>query len=431
MNRSGSRPWRALLPGALAVFLLFATLKPMHARAQAGGLDREVAMHYSLYFENFKHGNYMDALPNLHWILEHNPGFPRSKDTNFDRATTIYESLAEDATDPELKRVYLDSALAMFDRAVPVIKSVGGEIDEFRWTRDKGRFIQEHLDVLDDMKEEAVAAYRAAYALDPMRINPYYLDVIINDKYAAGDIGGALDFLRELKASRGDEDGIDNIIRKYFTVIPPDEQIGFLEEQFEVDPDNTEVIQQLFGLYQQEGYYGKLLELAPLVLALDPTPDVLRMLTRMYLEDGDTDQAIAIFTQLSELSGVEMKAQDFHNMGIAQQELGNFAEARRYYRQAVDADPEYSDALLAIAHLYATAVARCGVADREQAAVFWLIADAYQRAGDSAGVSTMRGAFPTAEDVFYVQRWSNGQSTEVSYSCRGLTISGTTVVRQR
>ena len=76
-------------------------------------------------------------------------------------------------------------------------------------------------------------------------------------------------------------------------------------------------------------------------------------------------------------------------------------------------------------------MARCGVADREQAAVFWLIADAYSRIGDQAGAARMATAFPTAEDVFYVSRWNTGESTQVSYTCEGLTISGTTTVRQR
>ena len=388
-------------------------------------------MHYSLYYENFKNENYQDALPDLHWILDNAPGFLKKKDTNFDRAVTAYKALAEQETDAAMKRVYLDSVLAMFDRAVPAIQGIGGEIDEFQWTRDKGRFIQQNLDALEDQKGVAIEAYRKAYDLDPARLDPYYLDVLISDYYTNGDIGGALDFLRELKDTRGNEEGVENLIRKYFAVIPPEEQIAFLEEQMEADPENVEVIQQLFELYQQEEYHGKMMELAPKMLALDPTPGVLRLLTRMYLQDGDVDQAASVFNQMKNTPGVEMMAQDYHNMGIAQQEMENFGEAKSYYQQALQIDPEYKAALKAIADLYATAVSRCGVKDREQAAVFWLIADAYNRAGDSNGAARMRSAFPTAEDIFYVQKWTNGGTTSVSYGCRGLSISGTTTVRQR
>ncbi len=388
-------------------------------------------MHYSLYYENFKNENYTDALPDLHWILDNAPGFSRNKDINFDRAVTAYEKLAEQETDAAMKRVYLDSVLAMFDRAVPTIKGIGGEIDEFQWTRDKGRFIQKNLDILEDQKSEAIESYRRAYDLDPARLDPYYLDVLISDFYTNGDIGGTLDFLRELKDTRGEEEGVENLIRKYFAVIPPDEQIAFLEEQMAKDPGNVEVIQQLFALYQEEGYHGKMMEMAPQILALEPPPAVLRMLTRMYIEDGDVDTAVEVFEQLRSTPGVELMAQDYHNMGIAQQELDNFGESKSYYQQAINADPEYKAALRAIADLYATAVSRCGVNDREEAAVFWLIADAYSRAGDNGGAARMRSAFPTAEDVFYVEKWTNGGSTTVSYGCRGLSISGTTRVRQR
>ena len=431
MYRSGSRSWQFLSLCALVVLVLAASTRVQPAAAQAGGVDQEAAMHYSLYYENFKNENYKDALPDLHWILDNAPGFLKKKDTNFDRAVTAYKALAEQETDAAMKRVYLDSVLAMFDRAVPAIQGIGGEIDEFQWTRDKGRFIQQNLDALEDQKGVAIEAYRKAYDLDPARLDPYYLDVLISDYYTNGDIGGALDFLRELKDTRGDEEGVENLIRKYFAVIPPEEQIAFLEEQMEADPENVEVIQQLFELYQQEEYHGKMMELAPKMLALDPTPGVLRLLTRMYLQDGDVDQAASVFNQMKNTPGVEMMAQDYHNMGIAQQEMENFGEAKSYYQQALQIDPEYKAALKAIADLYATAVSRCGVKDREQAAVFWLIADAYNRAGDGNGAARMRSAFPTAEDIFYVQKWTNGGTTSVSYGCRGLSISGTTTVRQR
>ncbi len=401
------------------------------AYAQASSLNQESAVHYSLYYENFKNKNYQDGLGDLIWILENDPGFPRGRDVNFERAVEIYEALAMAAEDPASQRSMLDSALAIFDRAVPTMQAIDGEIDEFEWTLDKGRFIQKHIDKLEDMSGEVQASYIRAYELDPMKVDPYYLDVVLNAHYSSGNVGSTLSLLRELNEVRGEEEGIETLLRKYFRVIPPDEQIGFLEQQLAEDESNVEVIQQLFELYDQEGYYGKLLELAPKVLELEPTPEVLRMLTRMYLEEGEVNKAVEVFNQMEAMQDLELVAQDYHNMGIAQQELENFREAREYYRQAVEVDPEYTAALRAVADLYATAASRCGIADREEAAVFWLIADAYQRAGDAAGAARMRTAFPTAEDVFYVQKWSNNEATSVSYSCNGLTISGTTTVRQR
>ena len=416
---------------ALACLLMGATATEVHAQADNASFDREVRVHFSLYYENWKNKNWQDAVQNLNWILYNAPGYPRNRDSNFDRAIDIYEALANDASDPEQKRVWLDSTLSIFDRVIPILQAIDAEIDPFVWKRNKGRFIQTHIAHLDDVKHEAFQAYRDAYDIDPHRINPYYLDVLINDLYQSGDIGGALDFLRELKDIRGEEPEIDNLVRKYFVVIPPDEQIAFLEEQHNANPDDPEVIVQLFELYQQEAYRAEMLALASKVLALEPSASTLRLLMRMYVEDGDNERAIELFEQLSSLPDVELMAQDYYNLGMAYQDQEEYRAARDYYRQAVDTDADFTPAARAIPDLYSTVVARCGVADREQAAVFWLIADAYARIGDNAGAARMATAFPTAEDVFYVSRWSNGESTQVSYSCQGLTISGTTTVRQR
>ena len=405
---------------------------PRTATAQRpSDLDPEALRHYSLYYENFKAKNYQATLHDLHWILEHDPGFYRNKDQNFDRAVTIYGALAEAEEDPAQQRVYLDSALAILDRAVPVLSNVGAEVDEFEWTLRKGRFIQTHINLLDDVKDEAIDAYWVCYELDSMKLDPYYLDVLVGDMFTKGDLGGALDFLRELQETRGEEVGVIGLVTKYFTLIPPEEQIAFLEEQLAAEPDNQEIILQLFELYQQEAYHDKMIALAPQVLALDPTPAVLRLVSRMYLEDGDAEQAMAVFEQLKALPDVEIVAQDYYNMGIAHQDQESFGQAASFYRQALDADADFNEAKLAIANLYASAASTCGIDGREQAAVFWLIADAYTRAGDAAGAARMKTAFPTAEDIFYVQKWTQGESTQVSYQCRGLNISGTTTVRQQ
>ncbi len=415
----------------LLVAFVAACAAPTLLHAQPAGLDPEAAMHYSLYYENFKNKNFADALPDLRWILDNDPGFHRKKDTNFSRGVELFEGLAELEENPAKKGEWLAEALTLFDRAVPAIQEIGGEIDEFEWARDKGRFIQKHLDHLGDHKDEAVEAYRRAYELDPARLDPYYLDVLVGDLYASGDLGVTLDFLRELQETRGEEAGVESLVRKYFVVIPPDEQIAFLEEQMAANPEDMEVIQQLFNLYDQEGYHSALMQLAPKMLELDPTPSTLRKLMRLYREDGDSYQAIAIFEQLSELPNVKLIAEDYHSTGLAQQEIENFVDARTYYRKALEIDPTFKYALPAIANLYETATGRCGIQDREQSAVFWLIADAYSRAGDSKSANRMRTAFPTAEDIFYVQAWTSGEPAQVSYSCRGLTISGTTTVRQR
>jgi len=393
--------------------------------------DQETRIHYSLYYENFKNENYRDALPDLTWILYNAPAFNRNNDINFRRSIELYQALSDAEEDPALKRVWLDSAIVQYDRVIPVLTELEAEFDPFIWTRNRGRFIQTNMNELSELRMDMISSYMAAFEMEPTRIDPYYLDVLISDALQSGDIGEALNFMRRLKSERGDEESIEALIRKYFDIIPPEEQIAFLEEQHAADPSNVEVVTQLFELYQQEGYREEMLNLADEVISLDPTPSTLRILTRMYVEDGDNERAIETFRQMEAMPDVEIRAQDYFNLGLAYQDMENYREARNYFRRSLEIDPEFRPARTAIPILYSTAVSACGVSDREQAAVFWLIADQYAQLGDQEGVNRMATAFPSAEDIFYVSDWTTGQSTQVSYTCRGLTISGTTTVRQR
>lgn len=427
MKRLGLTYWI----GSLALFLLALVVAPRPATAQDNGCpdQQEVALHYSLYYENFKNDNFQDALPDLHWVLDNCPGFPRDKDTNFERAIEAYEALAEQATDSAQKRAYLDSVLVMYDRAVPTLQGVGAEVDEFIWTRDKGRFIQKHLENLDDMKGEVVKSYRKIYELDPARVDAYYIDFVLADYYSNDNIGDTIILINEVNESRGEEEEIKALVEKYLPLIPDDKRIEFLEEKFAKDATDLETAKQLFALYRRNDMTDKMNEMAPKLLEMEPNPAIVRLLQKLALEQGDMDRAVALFNQLETMEGAEVLAEDYMNMGIATQELGDYGGANTYYRKALEVNPEYNQARLAIANLYATAVSKCGVSDREGKDVFWLVADAYSRAGDSSGAARYRAAFPSAEDVFYVKKWEKGATVSVSYGCRGLSISGSTTVR--
>ena len=69
--------------GAALLILFGMTGMAQTAFAQAEeASDQEKAVHYSLYFEDFKNENYSSALPNLKWIIENAPGYPRNDDRN-------------------------------------------------------------------------------------------------------------------------------------------------------------------------------------------------------------------------------------------------------------------------------------------------------------------------------------------------------------
>ena len=407
---------------AFLLLVVATTVRPALAQDDGCPPEDELKLNYTLYFEPYKSQNYKQALPKLHWMLQNCPGFPVNDDRNFDRAVESYEALAESADSADVKRAYLDSALVMFDFAVPTLQRVGAEVDEFQWTRDKGRFIQSHLDDLSDLKNEIVKAYKKAYDLDPARIQLYYIEYILNDWASDERFDEMLDLLEDLMDKRGEEPDIQVMEKKYLDRIPDEEKLDFLEAKYAADPTDPDVTSELARIYTRLGLLDKL-------RAMDPTPAILRVLMNQAIEEDDLAGAAAYLDQLQEMDSSAVSPDDYYNLGIANQSADNYNTAKRYYDQALEHDPDYDQARLAIANLYATAVSKCGVHDRRDKAVFWLLSDTFQRIGEAEAAASYRKYFPDKEDVHFVPSWTEGATTTVTYTCRGLTISGSTVVR--
>ena len=436
--------YRKMLRSAVLMLVLLAGLA-VPAAAQTNGdapSDQDKAIHYSLYYENYKNAGYEDALPDLLWILDHAPGYPSNNDRNFERAVVLYDSLAARADSPEETRQWLDSALVIFDTAVPRLEAIGAEVDAFIWTRDKGRFIQSHRDALSDREAEAFEAYRAMYEMDAMRTDPYYIQIIVNGLLRDQDFGGVFDMLDDIISRRGDDERVTTIVNQSKTYILenfPEELKDWLEDQITSNPDDVTLRLEALQIYTELDYEDESLETVEVLLemangaAADQFDDELlkrlyREALNAYVEAGATAEARGAFDKLQEL-GADLKAQDYFNMGSIQQQSDNFGAARNYYRQALEVDPNFTKAKQAIPNLYATAASSCGVTTREDKAVYWLIADAYASAGMGSQAATYLKYAPNAEDIFYTDKWTVGGTTSVSYTCRGLTISGSTQVR--
>lgn len=441
MLHHGIDYWKSTLCTALLGLLVTTFVHAQPAAAQTSGeeiSDQDKAIHYSLYYENYKNENFADALPDLRWILTKAPTYPRNNDTNFERAVEVYEAMAERAESPEDTRAWLDSALVIFDTAVPLLQEAGAEVDEYVWARDKGRFIQTHKEELPELQEEAVVSYRKMYDLEPKRVNPYYLNVILNDYLSNQEYGKALDFMGELSDTRGDEPEVMSVVEEAKAFIDPEDLVDFLESQIEADPDNIELRLQYLDAANELELEEEALETVNYLLTLaDEQPDefsedllvdLYRQALDAHVKAGNVAEARSAFNTLKDL-GAEMTAQDYYNMGVIEQQGENFRGALSYYRQAQQADSDFTRARRAVPNLYATAVNSCGVKDREDKAVYWLLADTYRSAGMPSQAATYEKYGPNAEDIFYMDKWTEGQSTSVSYTCRGLTISGTTTVR--
>lgn len=428
---------------AVALLFLFGSVGVAQpARAQAEQVsDQDKAVHYSLYYEDFKNENFASALPNLKWIVQKAPGYPKNDDRNFERLIETYAGLAAKAEDEETKRRYLDSALVVFDEAPATMKEHGLDFDELQWKIQKGRFIQEHSDDVSDAAANVADVYREAYAMAGCEIDPYYIRVIIDDYARSGEKQKAVDLMDEVEQCFSDNQEMMAYITEVRNSLfkTPEERMAFLEDRLEKNPEDVEVAAELFDIYLKVGQREKAAELGKSLVEMQKTPRTYRMLGQLHLQDGEAEKALEYYEEALSLPGATEEVQrDIHfNMGIAQQQLGRLSRARASFRKALELDSDYGPAYIAIGDLYATAVSQCGSFEPEDRAVYWLATDYYQKAKSvdpsvsaqaNQKASTYRQSFPTQENLFF-KGWNPGDSYRIDYGCYGW-IGETTTVRQ-
>ena len=444
MKTRMNAPTTRLMSLTLLVVVLGMAGTASTALAQAEPCDdgeTTIRTNYSLYYEDFRNESYETAMPYLRWILECAPGFPTNNDRNFRRVVEAYTGLSEQAADADLQRAYLDSALVIYDTAVERLQAAGIEVSEYNWVFNKGRFIQTHSEKLTDLQSQVGPLYRQAYDMDHSALQAYYINFIIDDYVRRDDKGAAVDFISVVEEDFSDNPDIMAMLDQWrgqlFT--SPAERIGFLEDQVAKNPDDVELKTELLDLYMQEGMRDMAYELSESVMSTSPTARLYRMVGKMRLDDGDTQEAIRLYEEsLSMEGGMSAAREVYFNIGIAHQQEGRLARARTSFRQAVDADPSYAQAIMAIGDLYQTAVQGCGSFEREDRAVYWLAADYFDRAAARAEddriaqqartrISNIRRFFPTAEDKFF-KSWAPGDRFTIDYGCY-TWINETTTVR--
>jgi len=429
---------------ALTLLFLVATVGAQPLAAQSSGdepADSDIRRYYSLYWEDFQNESYAMALPNLEWILENAPQFPREDDRNFRRAVEAHENLAQRADAEEERMEHLYDALDLLENAPERIKELGLEHDEYRWARLYGRFLQANARYFDDdeLPQTEVDAYLSAYEMDPERMDPYYINRIV-EGLTERDRQEALDFMDRLENERDDPEVMEMITDARDDLFTsPEERYEFVVGRLEDDPENAELLQERYNLEEDLGMREQMYETAAKLLDLQPSAQAYFDVGTMYLDDGEQNEAITRFERALEQDELtdELRADVEFEMGNAYRQQERLQQARRHYRNALDVDSSYGAAYLAIGDLYTLAVANCeGPMEREDRAVYWLAVEYFERAREAdpamersanQKIQTFRRFFPNQEALFFRDDWEVGESFRIDYGCYSWINESTTV----
>jgi tetratricopeptide (TPR) repeat protein len=394
--------------------------------------ENEKRIHYSLYYESYKAGDYASALPDLQWMLACAPAFGGATpdDRNIRRAVEVYASLAAESDDPAQQEAYLEEALALFDEAPSMLTDAGVEVSEYDYAIKKGRFIQDNAELLADQQPMVYDLYLKAFELQPDSLGEYYLNYLAaertrlaNEEDTPEAKAAARDFLsNELQPRVEDPAYIEGLFDSLITT--PREQFEFLARKFRENPDDlaTEDLNTLYSLVRNPELNDPELrrQIAEVLVDREPTPSLLRTLAGGAAADGDYDEAQALYEQALELAEDPMEQRDiYYNIAVMKQQQGQLATASNFAREALEIDGNHGPSLYLIGSAIASSVRGTDVRSR---AAYWCAIDYFNRATNDPQISgearsaigTYSRYTPTSEEYFFLG-WKPGQSISPSY----------------
>jgi tetratricopeptide (TPR) repeat protein len=393
-----------------------------------------------VYSDALKAKNYRVAANNLSWLLINAPDLNPSIYINGNK---IYEGLEEEETDPELKKVYADSSLIMYDLRIQYFNEKKDVLnrkayDAYKYWKDrkdrygdlfelfKETFELNGNDVFDNNLVaylDAVRRYKATggEVSDEEVIDIYFkIGEVIDYKIANG---GKADRLEKYK------DNLDKILVATVNV-----DCDFVEKnlcpKMNSNPEDIKLAQKVFQLLLT----GKcsdspcFVESAKLVYAKEPAIGLATVIAKKEATEGNMDEAIKYYEEGLGLTEDNLRKaeiyQDMANLFLAK---GLKTKAREFARASLREDPSNKEVWNVIAQAYFNSYDDCrkGESRVEDRGVFLAAYEAYQRAGNSAGMKSAEAQFPSSEEIF-TEAKEEGDTFTI-----GCWINETVTIRKR
>ncbi len=387
---------------------------------------------YSIFYENYRTGNYDMALQFGRWMLE---AKPRSIEgagqftlhRQYERLINVYTELARAESDPSISSAYLDTVNIIYNDAFETFTE--NEIDYYRWHFNKGRFYQENQSRISGGMDKAYEQYEKAFELDPERLtnagDGYYINIMLSNYVSRGLRDEALAMIDRVEpyATQSLRNSIEDIRDGLFT--DPEERIGFLKERLENNPEDAALILEIARIYEDTGNRDQAIEYARKLYDVEKSYDNARRLANYALRDAQYSTAIRFLGEALELTEQNSQKKEVTLLiSETHQNAGNLREARRFARQAIQLDRNWGQPYLRMASIYAAAISQCASGrqmDRDDRSVYWLVLDYLDRARDAdpsvanavqRQYRTYEPVLPTSEDKFF-RGWETGDEIRI------------------
>jgi tetratricopeptide (TPR) repeat protein len=421
---------------------------------QKEGTDRQV-----LFADNMKASNYAVVLPHLRWFLANTP---KAHINIYKQGVEVYNYLVENSTDGEEQQLLADTLLLLYDKRVEYF----GEAEKRTTLPNKAHYAfyywhnrpEKYVDLFNlytQVIEMQGNATDPSIVEDYMRIvsisrnanredkvsqateeeKPYYEAVksLVTTDEAVMAIYEKLVAICDANMSKStkekDWSEVKSKLEAYFSsciTIDCEYVKKNYGAKFKADPSNKSLAETLVSLMLSSGCeYIKeplFLEALMVLYKAEPTDSRASSIAMIYQANGDTNKALEYFGKVSDKSAL---AKTYLNLANQSANSGNKVQARSYALEAAKYGFN-AEVYTLIGNLYMKSSGDCGNSNPVLARVCFLAAyDAYQIAGNAAGMGNAQAQFPSGEDIF-THSMEVGQSIPI-----GCWIGGSTVLRKR
>lgn len=407
---------------------------------------------FSIFQSNYKNKDYPFALKYGRWILcskpqtiEDYPSFDLSR--QMDKFTTIYKEIAKEQTDPSIKSAYLDSALMVFDEKLELYKDDKEEM--YKTYQNKGRFYLENTSYISEAVPKAYEQFQMMFDLDPEKTTKsargYYVDNLLRNYVNKGETEIAQQIIDE--ASKYATGALAEKLNDYQKDLfgSPEDVIGYYTPILEQEPNNVEALKALEQAYENLDNQTELAKIRRTLHKVQPTFASAKALAETEASNARYGEAIKLYKEALKMAKTnEDKKQINLKLAEAHINQGDIKTADAYADAAIKIDPNYGQAYITKARIYATAITNC-TADRKLEAkdrmVYWLVIDYLNmaKAKDSSVANTVNSQLgnyeavtPTGEDKFLrLDNLKDGQKVKIDGSVASCYswINKTTTVR--
>ena len=405
-------------------------------------LASEARRRFALSVDEMSIKNYRGAADALNWLMKN---VPNLYDGQYINGYKAYEELAKSTSDETLKNTYLDSMFICYERK----KELYGLTD--RELNNKAYRYFKYWKTNRDRIEDGFAAYQEAYKkpdavinnnivsyMDMCRRVSAYKKTLTDDDVL--EIYFQINDLIDTKQANGEDEAKMDRYREAVTGILI-QTIG--EEKLNCDFINTnlapgldqgedpKLAKKVFGLLlSQECSDSPYFEKAAMIIQKnEPTGGLAKVLAQRAYAKKNYDEATKWYKQAIEINE-DPAAKGELQMDIAKLNLtkGDKATARTAALEAIKLNPLMDkEAYKFIGNLYMGSFNECArkQSQIDDRAVFMVAYDAFQKAGDRAGMAQAKAQFPTVSDVFTANK-KEGDAVKV-----GCWIQVSTTIKTR